>query len=549
MMLNNNTRNILVLIGLAYIFLMLGNGILALTNPDEVFYAQTAKEMVQQKSWLVPYLFGQPQFEKPILTYWLLRVGFMLFGFTAFSARFFPALFGIIGVIAVYSLALLGFKDKQKAFLSALILMSSGFYIAMSRMLFTDLIFSVLILLSLLCFYWGYSDRKRKAAGIILFFVFSAFSVLAKGPLGFIITILTVLLFLLYRKETNFLFCRNCLAGFVLFLLVALPWYIFVINKYGQVFIKEFFINDHLRRLVEAEHRKNDTWYFYPLSIVLLMVPWCFYVATSFFSFLKELRKKQILPVYAFLGSWVIIVFFTFQIAHSKLTSYILPLFPALALITADFLHNCLKKRERFLKISLMIIWAVFLLIAVALPIAANKYSAYLPGKTSFYGFLLIYTIVLLVMLSFIQRKRFLASLVLLAFQLPVILFFALSECQGFQDYFSSQNPGTFLMKNYKIDNTIICSKMLVRGVRFYTDKEVAVVNIGGKQFFSPHPLPYLDSNAKLSSFLRTQKITYGIVSKSALDDIKRLAKENNLECEILKVFGKQYVIIVRALS
>jgi 4-amino-4-deoxy-L-arabinose transferase-like glycosyltransferase len=86
---NKYLKHILILVGLSYFFFMLGNSILSLTNPDEVFYAQIAKEMAQHKTWMVPYLFGHPNFEKPIFTYWLLRIGFIIFGISSFSARFF----------------------------------------------------------------------------------------------------------------------------------------------------------------------------------------------------------------------------------------------------------------------------------------------------------------------------------------------------------------------------------------------------------------------------------------------------------------------------
>jgi 4-amino-4-deoxy-L-arabinose transferase len=163
---NGTLKNILVLIAVSYVFLVLGNGLLSLTNPDEVFYVQTAKEMIQRDSWMTPYLFGVPQFEKPIFLYWLLRIGLAASGASAglahpvpvaasgasarlahpasvaFATRFFPAIFAVIGVIAVYFLARLGFKNERKAFFSAIILMSSGLYIGLARTVYTDMIFS-----------------------------------------------------------------------------------------------------------------------------------------------------------------------------------------------------------------------------------------------------------------------------------------------------------------------------------------------------------------------------------------------------------------------
>ena len=222
-MAGKHLRYILILFVLSYFFLIFGNGLMSLTNPDEVFYAQTAKEMSQHKSWLTPYLFGAPQFEKPVLLYWLLRVGSALFGNPNFAARFFPALFGCLGVIAVYLLAFMGFHNEKKAFVSSLILLSSGLYIGLSRTVFTDMIFSIFILFSLVSFYWGYSRNDRKGAGIILFFVFSSLAVLTKGPLGFLVPALIVLVFLALRRDIGFLLCRHSLWGLGIFIAAAFP--------------------------------------------------------------------------------------------------------------------------------------------------------------------------------------------------------------------------------------------------------------------------------------------------------------------------------------
>ncbi len=75
---------------------------LPLTDPDEVFYAQTAREMLQHHSLLTPLMFGHPQFEKPPLTYWCLMASFSAFGVTPWAARLIPALFGMLGVAATY---------------------------------------------------------------------------------------------------------------------------------------------------------------------------------------------------------------------------------------------------------------------------------------------------------------------------------------------------------------------------------------------------------------------------------------------------------------
>jgi len=546
MAITNNFKTVLILIVLSFIFFFAGNNILSLTNPDEVFYSQTAKEMMQQKSWAVPYLFGQPQFEKPVLTYWLMRIGFQLFGVTNFSARFFPALFAAMGVIAVYLLALFGLKDRSKAMISALVLMSAAFYIGMARTVFTDMIFSVLVLFSFVSFFWGFTRKERKASGIVLFFVFSGLAVLTKGPLGFFIPMLAIILFLGFRKELNFLFCKYSIWGFLIFLLISAPWYVLMLKKFGSAFVREFFYNDHIRRIYEAEHEGNDRWYFYPASMVLGMFPWSIFVFLSFFSLAGRLIKKAAEPVYLFLACWILITFAVFQVAHSKLTSYILPLFPALAVITGSLICDLLNSRKRLFFILLLISWFMISLLPIGLIISSMKYSQYIPSRAPIHNFIVFYAFFLGIALFLIYRRKLLMATYLLMFILPMVLFFALSAHKSYEDHVSSKGACDYLLKNHRVENTILCSKPFVRGVRFNTDKKVAVINVGGANFFSPHPIPYLDTLEKVEAFLKEERRTYCIISKSGLGDIERIARGKEFKIGVLKIVGNEYIVEVQ---
>lgn len=541
-------RHVLIIIFVSWVFFLLGNGLLSLTNPDEVFYDQTAKEMVQYKTWLVPYLFDHPQFEKPILTYWFLRLSFILFGVSAFAARFFPAVFAGIGILAVYLLGILGLRDEKKAFLGALILASSGLYVGLARTVFTDMIFSVLIVLSLLAFFWAYVNTKKKSIGIVLSFVFSALAVLAKGPLGLLIPALAILLFLLIRKDLRFILCKACGLGFLLFLVVALPWYIFMINKFGNSFIWEFFYNDHIRRIFEAEHPSNDTWYFYPATIVLAMFPWSIYVIVSLFYLFKRLKEKSPLPIYLFASSWLITTLFIFQVAHSKLVSYIFPVFAGLALINGDFISNLILKKPKSAYILTILSWLILLPLPLVLLIGSAQYSIYFPSREPIYYFTCLYYLIFIPLILFsIWKKKLFINMAFLVIQVPLILFFALFLRKGFEPYVSSKYACEYLLKNYAVDNTILCSKFLVRGVRYYTDKDVAVLKIGGSVFFSPHPLLYLDSDAKAAEFLKSQPETYCILNKSSLIDIQRIASDNKFKIEILNTIGDENIVRVNS--
>ncbi len=540
-------RNILLLISISFVFFMLGNNILSLTNPDEVFYSLSAKEMIQHKTWLVPQMFNQPQFEKPILTFWLLRLSFCLFGITSFAARFPPALFAMLGCLTVYYFCQIAYKNKDKSFLCALILMSSGLYIGLARFLLTDMIFSIFILMSLTAFYTGYIHPKHKTNGILLFFIFCALAVLTKGLLGVVLPILTVVAFLIIQKNLKFLKTQTIVWGSIVFLILALPWYVFMLKQFGQSFISEFFYNDHIRRILEAEHSSSDTWYFYPLTMTLGMLPWTIFLISSLTWFIRRLREKNIDSVYHFLASWILVMFVVLQMAHSKLASYIFPVMPALAIITGDYIFMLLKKnKSKSLLIMIMLssllligLSAGLFLVACGLLPIDFKYYQYLPDKKLVIELLVLFLALTAAVIFTLFTKRQKQCLYILALQVPLILMFGLVSKDKFENYVSSQTASEYLLMNHQVENKILCSKMFVRAVRYYTNKDIALI---GGQFFSPHPIETVSTDQDVSSFLNEQGTTYAIVQKSQFKTLQKISKDVFNFNELLHV-GDTYVL------
>ncbi len=539
-------KYVFVLIILSGVFFFLGNAGFSLTNPDEVFYAGSAKEMAQHGSWSTPYLFDKPQFEKPIFIYWLVRLAFLMFGETNFAVRLFPALFALAGMIAVYILAMAGMRERKKAFFASLILGSSVLYMGLARTIFTDLIFSVLILSALAAFYWSYA-KGGKNRGIILFFVFSALAVLTKGPLGIIIPGLIVIMFLALSRELDFIRCRATFWGLVIFAVITVPWYAFMLKTYGNDFFKEFWVNDHLRRIIEAEHRKNDRWYFYPFAMLGCMYPWSLYVAAGLWAVLRRFKKRATsFPL--FLACWLGVVLAIFMPAHSKLVSYIFPLFPALALAAGDFLVDKVFNPKSRSGQALGLVTALsFLVIPLAVRVAAVKYPFYFvsSGSTTVLAVLGWSFAFISLLFFFLKNPR--AAFLTQAGLLPVLLI-AAPFATNIDPYISSRQAAVYLADQPVGQSVVLCSKFFVRGVRFYTGYRTAVFDPSSDNFFSPHPIPYINTEPKLRDFLAKQQVTYCVLKKKALDDLERLAG-GGYKSTLLTVKGDEYIYKVEAIN
>ncbi len=519
-----------------------------LSDPDEVFYSLTAKEMNQRNEWLTPYIFDHPQFEKPILTYWLLKVSFLTFGDTPFAARFFPAVFATFGVFGVYLLGLLGFMNEKRSFLAALVLGTSAFYIGMAKTTFTDMIFSVFILYSLLFFFSAYVNNTSKRWGMLGFYIFAALATLTKGPLGLLIPELTVVIFLLYCRRISFLNSIWMYFGFLAYLVLTLPWYVYEISLYGNQFVHEFFYNDHWRRFIEAEHKGADSWYFYLITMVGGLFPWSLFLVASFYDIYKRI-KFSLKPFEYFLLSWIIVVFIIFQSAHSKLASYILPMFPALALLTANFIDEAIEHMQYvIIKRLSYIILAFIAFLGIASLLAYKFYQMYIPTMSPIYflsaGLLTIGGISLT--LFFKERVR--EGVVLLGFCLMPFFLTVLMMTSYIEPHISMCEATTYLPWKALNHSSILVSKPYARGVRYYTGQNVAVMDINGENYFSPHPIPILNTKEKILEFVENQNPTFAILRKSQFLDLNEYFSKE-LHIDILKVVGPNYVLKLEKLK
>lgn len=544
----SSLKHVLILLILSYAFFFFGNSFLSLTDPDEVFYSLTAKEMAEHNTWMVPYIFDQPQFEKPIFTYWMLRLAFDWWGQTPFVARFFPALFATLGVLAVYCLGLLGFNDRRKAFWSAVVIASSALFAGMAKTVFTDTIFTVFILLSLLSFYWAYVGKGRKAIGILLFFAFGGLATLTKGPLGMAIPAGTVILFLMYRGQLNFLRDASVLAGLLLCLAIALPWYMDTYHAYGQAFIQEFFYNDHWRRLLEAEHKGNDRWFFYPLTMIMGLFPWSLFFIAALAGLYNRLREG-VDTFGHFLLSWIIVTLLVFQPAHSKLASYILPLFPALALLTGGFLKESeTPARVARLKMFLGGMAAFFGCLGIGVVLAYGVYAKYLSSMLPVYFLSALLIALAAALVIFILRDKITHALAALTLSLMPFLWTAFLIKGDLEPYVSSAEACNYIPHDHGMENRILASKPYARGVRYYTGHEVAVMNINGGNYFSAHPVPIISKLDQLADLLRSQGTTYGVLKKGAYRDVTEHLPAGHFKTTLLKQVGYNYVVKIESL-
>lgn len=356
-----------VLLAVSAFLFLFGLGDMALTDPDETFYAQTAREMHSANEWITPTIFGKPQFEKPILYYWLIELSYRAFGVNEFAARFPSALFGIIGVLGIFFMGKLLFSPFC-GFLSGIIAATGVEYLILARGCVTDMVLAVFILLCLAFFIKGWLSQRGK-----IFYVLSsamaAFAVLTKGPIGLFIPGMVALSYITAVKGWGRLKEIPFLPCIAVFALIAFPWYIAAARIHGQLFFNEFFGFQNITRFLRPEHKIGSSpWFYFPV-VLGGFAPWTIFLLFAVWDmFRRGADGDSPLKGYRFfLLAWFLVVFIFFTISSTRLVTYIFPLFPVLAIVTGRFWERAISERscgaravtEKYLQISFALLGAL----------------------------------------------------------------------------------------------------------------------------------------------------------------------------------------------
>jgi len=321
-------------------------GSLGLVGPDEPRYAQIAREMAASGDFVTPKLHGEPWFEKPILYYWMAAAAFKVMGVSELAARLPSALAGLVGVLAVFWVGR-HWVSPRCGLAAGLILASSPLYFSLARAASTDMLLTSALTMCLACSYFAWFGQESEVSGraisskessawIYGVYFFLALAVLAKGPVGAVLLGSTIAFFILITRRWDLL-KRLLRPGAVLLgLAIALPWYWLCYRANGWLFIQEFLINHNLARFATDRYQHAQPVWFYVPVVFASFLPWAFQLLAPAWQWLRNLRREPRRHTEStLLWAWVLIPFVLFSLSRSKLPGYVLPMFPALALLAA----------------------------------------------------------------------------------------------------------------------------------------------------------------------------------------------------------------------
>ena len=361
-------------------------GVRPLVSPDETRYVEIPREMLADQDYVTPHLNGARYFEKPVMGYWLIAGSMRVFGENAFAGRFAPAASTGLAALIVLLLTVKMTGRKEYGWFA------SGCFLLMPLVLIIgttctlDAIFSLFVTATVASFYCamdGYLGKKRMQCVLWLLAAGAAAgcAFLVKGFLAFALPVVAVLPWLIWEKRWKAIFTLPWLPFLVALLLIA-PWAI-LIHRAQPDFWRYFVMEEHFARFfggAKAEHPHGP---FYFVPVLLWGAGEWFLLSPAIGLGFKRIgvRGEQV-SWFRFLICWFAGPFLFLSASSGKLPTYILPCFPALAIMVSAglfrFFGECPHGKRKLFNVPLMVLSG---LIALLLAAGIAAVCLGLPGR------------------------------------------------------------------------------------------------------------------------------------------------------------------------
>ncbi len=331
-------QRVALIVALSIPLIFIGLGAVALLEPDEPYYAVPAREMLETGTWQVTIFHGQPWFDKPILFYWMILAAYKVLGVSELSTRIGSAFMGLACVLTLYLFARRSALGDRTGFVAALALLTNIEYALMARSAVTDMTLTALLTLAMLA-----AARYLESGGTgwaALTGAVLGVATLTKGPVGVLLPGVALLAYAALARRRDLFRPGPLAAGAAALVAVAAPWYLYMTIAHRELLFQTFIGEGNMGRFFHPEH----VWFpgYYLAVLAAGLIPWSGGLPAALLSVAWPERweaergaGRPTGPLYEL--CWFGSVLFVFSLSASKLPSYLMPAFPAAALLLARY--------------------------------------------------------------------------------------------------------------------------------------------------------------------------------------------------------------------
>ncbi|HEY4404194.1 MAG TPA: glycosyltransferase family 39 protein [Xanthobacteraceae bacterium] len=326
---------------------------------DEARFAQASKQMIENRDYVDIRFQDEVRYKKPVGIYWLqagvvntARALGMTRALTTIWLYRIPSLAGAIGAVLLTYWTALAFVSRRAALVAGLMMASSILLGVEARFATTDamLLATVVAAMGVLARLYLPEQRAQlnaRSAWTLpaIFWTALALGVLLKGPLIFMVVGLAALLLSVIDRRADWLLALKPLIGVLWFAALVLPWFVAIMGRADDGFLAESVGHDLIPKLYSNQEGHGAPPGTYFLLFWLMFFPGSMLAGLAAPAVWAARRE----PGAKFLLAWLLPSWLILEFVVTKLPHYVLPLFPAIAILIAGIMEARMLSRHRWL--------------------------------------------------------------------------------------------------------------------------------------------------------------------------------------------------------
>lgn len=417
---------------IAAVVFLTGLGSTHLWDDDETFFAEVAREMNERDDLIVPWFNEKLFAHKPPFMYWMMIGAYRTFGVTEFAARFPSVLFGLATVLLVWRLGRIIYSSRAGLWAGVALATNLNFTV-ISRAATADAELAFFCTLALYFFVRGTAVRRvgptgeselvwhagqtllRPSLGTFAqVYAAMGMAVLVKGPIGVLLPTGVLGLFLLWMRRlegaapadstwktrlvsslklldprviVSLIWSLRPLTAVLAVLIVAAPWYVAVSLATHGEFLAGFFGTHHFNRFLNPmDNHSGPAWY-YLAAVCVGFFPWIIFLSPTLIQWYSRVRARDAwYPGDVLCAAWCLVWFGFFSLASTKFPHYVVPAYPALALMTAAFVDRWIARFDLYGTLPRRGAWITIGIVGIGILIAVPIIEHVVLGRIGYAG-------------------------------------------------------------------------------------------------------------------------------------------------------------------
>ncbi len=352
-----------LLLAAAIVPYWIGIGDSTLWDANEAFYAETPRVMVETGDYVSPSFNGNPRFNKPPLTYWIVAVSYHIFGVSEWSERL-PIVLAAMGLLAAAFAIGRTVWGTQAGLWAAVVMATLPRFLMHSRRTSIDVFLSLFMGLTLMFFVLSEMRPARRRLWLVLMYVSVGLGFMTKGPVAVFLPGAAFFIYLLIEKRLKDITKMMIPAGIAIFLAIVVPWYLLVYQKHGGNYIASFIHNENISSYTDEGWGPRRSFFYlqtmlgdlFPWSLLMIAALVCvvfrrkigehiFGSSALFGTYDEPPATADGTDIARLLAIWIVVIVGFYSLSRNQQDQYVMPTFIAASALAGVLMNAFIEKR------------------------------------------------------------------------------------------------------------------------------------------------------------------------------------------------------------